>query len=361
MDPGLGGPRIRCRGRTLRTAVGPFTAHHQPRPAGPGHWPALAVDAPRPDRGPADRWSGHGTRGPSAAFTVAGLLFALSLPLLLTTRIRSLEGQDAMHQPGPPGTAGKDLLDGLRYIRRHRLIGPLVVVGAICELGLTGTFNVGMVSSTPNAAGPLRLWLDHQQLQRRSGRQRRAARHRRLAPSCRTDAGRDVARGLPGAATIALVPVLWLAAVLAAVIGLNAGVFGSLDKPSSRPRRTRPTSAVSPPSSCSPSSVSPPSATRGRRCHRGLGAAPVFVGCGIFAGLGVVIALSYDAVRHAELPAAATRDHLSVRTALRARPRRTGEPGHDAFDGSTVPPAQRPRGTPRDKAPATATSLPPAL
>lgn len=32
------------------------------------------------------------------------------------------------------------------------------------------------------------------------------------------------------------------------------------------------------------------------------GAAPVFVGCGIFAGLGVVMALTSDAVRHAELP-----------------------------------------------------------
>ncbi|SCD32090.1 hypothetical protein GA0115245_14766 [Streptomyces sp. di188] len=32
------------------------------------------------------------------------------------------------------------------------------------------------------------------------------------------------------------------------------------------------------------------------------GAAPVFVACGIFASLGVGIALASDAVRHAELP-----------------------------------------------------------
>lgn len=32
------------------------------------------------------------------------------------------------------------------------------------------------------------------------------------------------------------------------------------------------------------------------------GAAPVFVGCGAFAGLGVAIALRSDAVRRAELP-----------------------------------------------------------
>ncbi|MFD7827718.1 hypothetical protein [Kitasatospora sp. NPDC059803] len=35
--------------------------------------------------------------------------------------------------------------------------------------------------------------------------------------------------GCAGAATIALVPALWLAAVLAAVIGLCEGVFGSLN------------------------------------------------------------------------------------------------------------------------------------
>ncbi|GAA2612865.1 hypothetical protein GCM10010304_76680 [Streptomyces roseoviolaceus] len=35
--------------------------------------------------------------------------------------------------------------------------------------------------------------------------------------------------GCAGAAAIALVPTLWLAAALAAVIGLSAGVFGSLD------------------------------------------------------------------------------------------------------------------------------------
>lgn len=58
-----------------------------------------------------------GLGGPAAAFAVAGLLFALSLPLLLATRIRPSGSCDG-ERPGP-GTARQDLLDGLRYVRRH--------------------------------------------------------------------------------------------------------------------------------------------------------------------------------------------------------------------------------------------------
>ncbi|MGQ4413570.1 MFS transporter, partial [[Kitasatospora] papulosa] len=84
-----------------------------------------------------------GLGGAAAAFTVAGLLFALSVPFLWTTRVRPLERSEG-EQP-ESGTARQDLLEGLRYIRRHRLVGPLVVAGALCELGLISTLNVGMV------------------------------------------------------------------------------------------------------------------------------------------------------------------------------------------------------------------------
>jgi MFS family permease len=36
-------------------------------------------------------------------------------------------------------------VDGLRYLRRHPLVGPLVVSGALCELGLVGPLNIGMI------------------------------------------------------------------------------------------------------------------------------------------------------------------------------------------------------------------------
>ncbi|MET8545488.1 MFS transporter, partial [Kitasatospora sp. NPDC004799] len=89
-----------------------------------------------------------GLGGPAAAFATAGVLFALSLPLLFSVRISPLEApSDSASEstPSRPGSARAELFDGLRYIRRHRLIGPLVAAGAVCELGLTGTLSVGLV------------------------------------------------------------------------------------------------------------------------------------------------------------------------------------------------------------------------
>ncbi|MEU8652175.1 MFS transporter [Streptomyces sp. NPDC048737] len=243
-----------------------------------------------------------GLGGPAAAFTVAGLLIALSLPILLATRIRPLVASDA--ERTEPGTARQDLIDGLRYIRRHRLIGPLVAAGAVCELGLTGTLNVGMVLlnaergwgpsgygwivgsfSAGAAAGAALLaiagWLP------RAGLVMAAT----LLVSC------------AGAATIALVPALWLAVVLAAVIGLCAGVFGSLDntlvQTAADPAYLgRVTSVVM----LTMIGLAPLSYPLVGAAIGAWGAAPVFVGCGVFAGLGVVIALASEAVRQAELP-----------------------------------------------------------
>ncbi|MFG1806629.1 MFS transporter [Streptomyces sp. NPDC049040] len=79
-----------------------------------------------------------GLGGAAAAFGVAGLLFATSVPLLLSTRIAP---QPAVER----APAARELRDGLRYVRRHRLVGPLVLSGALCELGLVGPLNVGMV------------------------------------------------------------------------------------------------------------------------------------------------------------------------------------------------------------------------
>lgn len=169
-----------------------------------------------------------GLGGVAAAFTVAGLLFALSLPLLLTVRMRPL---GARHEERPElGTAREDLLDGLRYIRRHRLIGPLVAAGALCELGLTGTLNVGMVLlNAERGWGPSGYgWIVS------SFGAGAAASAALLAvagwlPRAGLMLAGTLLVGCAGAAAIALVPTLWMAVVLAGVIGLSAGVFGSLD------------------------------------------------------------------------------------------------------------------------------------
>jgi MFS family permease len=254
-----------------------------------------------------------GLGGAAAAFAGAGLLFALSLPLLLTIRIRPLEERD--EERPEPGTARRDLVDGLRYIRRHRLIGPLVAAGAVCELGLTGTLNVGMVLlNAERGWGPSGYgWIVSSFGAGAAAGAALLAIAGRLPRAGLMMAGTGLV-ACAGAAAVALVPTLWTAAALAAVIGLGAGVYGSLNSALVQ-------TAVDPAYLGRVTSVAmltmvglaPLSYPLVGAAIGAWGAAPVFVGCGAFAGLGVATALASDAVRRAELP--------------QWRPGRTGAPG----------------------------------
>ncbi|MFJ6851578.1 MFS transporter [Streptomyces sp. NPDC091271] len=81
--------------------------------------------------------------GPAAAFAVAGAMFAVSVPLLVALKVAPLpraDGEDA----GARGTPWQDLADGLRHIRRDRVLAPLVLVIAIGDLGFAGPLNIGL-------------------------------------------------------------------------------------------------------------------------------------------------------------------------------------------------------------------------
>ncbi|MFH8727569.1 MFS transporter [Streptomyces termitum] len=78
--------------------------------------------------------------GAAGTFVIAAVLFATSLPLLLTVRLRPLPGG-----PPAPGTAWRDLLDGLRHIRRHPTLAPLVAVVALSEMCFSGPVAAGLV------------------------------------------------------------------------------------------------------------------------------------------------------------------------------------------------------------------------
>ncbi|MFE0698553.1 MFS transporter [Streptomyces sp. NPDC058872] len=83
--------------------------------------------------------------GSAAAFGIAGVLFALSLPLLCGLKLRPLAADDE-EDPGTPGerTALHDLVAGLRYLRGHPVLGPLVIVILLGDLGFVGPLNVGL-------------------------------------------------------------------------------------------------------------------------------------------------------------------------------------------------------------------------
>ncbi|MGW1176302.1 MFS transporter [Kitasatospora sp. NPDC002543] len=279
-----------------------------------------------------------GLGGPAAAFAVAGLLFALSLPLLLSVRIRPLDARSdgtltdgtamdgtAAHgipthgipADGTPadgaeprrGTPRTELLDGLRYIRRHPLIGPLVAAGAVCELGLTGTLNVGMVLlNAERGWGPSGYgWIVGCFGAGAAASAALLAVAGRLPRAGLTMAG-TLLVGSVGAAALALVPQLWTAAVIAALVGLSAGVFGSLDSaliqtaadPAYLGRVTSVTMLTM--VGLAPLSYPLVGAAVGF-----WGVAPVFVGCGVLSCLGAALALASPAVRRAELPRAASR------------------------------------------------------
>lgn len=80
--------------------------------------------------------------GAAAAFGLAGLLIAVSVPLLVSIRIRELPPDDSAGTG--PDTAWRDLVGGLRYIRRHRVLAPLMLAIALGDLGFVGPLNVGL-------------------------------------------------------------------------------------------------------------------------------------------------------------------------------------------------------------------------
>ncbi|KUO22900.1 MFS transporter, partial [Streptomyces dysideae] len=80
--------------------------------------------------------------GAAAAFGLAALLIAVSVPLLVSVRMRDLPADDKATAAG--GTAWRDLVAGLRYIRRHRVLAPLMIAITLGDLGFVGPLNVGL-------------------------------------------------------------------------------------------------------------------------------------------------------------------------------------------------------------------------
>ncbi|MBC9712162.1 MFS transporter [Streptomyces sp. TRM66268-LWL] len=85
--------------------------------------------------------------GSAAAFAVAAALFAVSLVLLFAVRVRELapdgKAGSADAEGGQP-EAGQ-LRAGLRYIRHHKVLLPLIIAMGITELGFSGPANIGLV------------------------------------------------------------------------------------------------------------------------------------------------------------------------------------------------------------------------
>lgn len=89
-----------------------------------------------------------GLGGPASAFAVAAALFGVSLVLLMAVRIAPLPAPAPGAVAAPSASAESpwaQLRSGLGYIRRHGLIGPLVLSGALSQLGTSAPLTLGLI------------------------------------------------------------------------------------------------------------------------------------------------------------------------------------------------------------------------
>ena len=240
--------------------------------------------------------------GAAAAFAFAGLLIAVSVPLLISVRMRDLPADDA--SAARETTAWRDLVGGLRYVRRHRVLGPLMVTIALGDLGFVGPLNVGLtlladergwgasgmgwvLAGFGTGAGVAALLL--------------TVRGRLPRAGC-------VAAGsiVPGAAAIAALahapglPVAVGTAVLVGLLtGLSGAMCGALLQTQSDPAHLGRVTAVGGIVSLG---IAPLSMPLSAAAIGVWGTGPVFAVSAAVCGLGGVVALCAPGVRRAELP-----------------------------------------------------------
>ncbi|WP_435599394.1 MFS transporter [Streptomyces anulatus] len=190
--------------------------------------------------------------GPVLAFATAGALFVLSLPLLLglrtrpsagpvrhggkaagdqqewtVTEERTLTEERTVTEERP--TARQDLVDGLRYIRRHPLLGPLMIVIGLSELGFVGPLNLGLILlSEQRGWGAAGMgWIVAGFASGAAGAALLIAVRGRV-PRAGLVMCLTVLVGATGIAAVAQIPSVPLAAATAAVVGLFIGLAGAL-------------------------------------------------------------------------------------------------------------------------------------
>lgn len=246
-----------------------------------------------------------GLGGTAVAFGLAGCLFVVSLILLWGLRLDPLPAPRAEAGENPPSRgAWAELAEGLRYVRHHRLLGPLVLIVTLTDLAMSGPLNVGIVLLASDrgwgAAGAgwlvagfgggatagaallaIRGWLP------RAGRLLAAL----------------LAVAVGGCAGIGLAPTLPLAVTAAAFSGLGGGLSGAMGfallQNATAPGYLGRVTSVATMGSLG---IAPLAYPVVGTAIGAFGVTPVYLGCAVFGLSGVVVALSAPAVRHAELP-----------------------------------------------------------
>ncbi|MER5537374.1 MFS transporter [Streptomyces mirabilis] len=238
--------------------------------------------------------------GPAAAFGLAGMLIAVSVPLLISVRMRELPADDKAAER----TAWRDLRDGLGYIRRHRVLAPLIAAIALGDFGFVGPLNVGLtlladqrgwgaagmgwvVAGFGTGAGAAALLLTV----------------RGHLPHAGRVAGVAILGGSVAIGALAYAPSVAGAVGVALLVGLLAGLSGALCgallQTHADPAYLGRVTAVAGLASLGLAPLSMPVAAAAIGWW---GTGPVFVASAAVCGLGGVLALCVRDLRRAELP-----------------------------------------------------------
>ncbi|GGQ37353.1 MFS transporter [Streptomyces mutabilis] len=243
--------------------------------------------------------------GAAAAFACAGLLIAVSVPLLISVRMRELPADDATATTAARDTtAWRDLVGGLRYVRRHRVLGPLMVAIALGDLGFVGPLNIGLtlladergwgasgmgwvLAAFGTGAGAAALLLTVRGRVPRAGCVAAGA----IIPGAAAIAALAHAPGLPAA--------VGTAAAVGLLTGLSGAMCGALLQTQSDPAYLGRVTAVAGIVSLG---VAPLSMPLSAAAIGAWGTGPVFAVSAAVCALGGVVALCAPGVRRAELP-----------------------------------------------------------
>lgn len=164
------------------------------------------------------------TGGLALASVVMGLTFLVSVAVLWSLRPREVAPEERPDQGTLPAVK-----DGLRYLRRHRLLRSILIVGLLSSLGFVGPMNVGLALISQDrgwgssgvglllagfgigAAASAVVLLRHKPTGAVGP----------IAACCASGQG-------AGAFGLAVVPQLWTAVTVTALIGLLSGILGVL-------------------------------------------------------------------------------------------------------------------------------------
>ncbi|MFB7363944.1 MFS transporter [Streptomyces hydrogenans] len=237
--------------------------------------------------------------GSATAFTVAGVLFALSLPLLCALKLRPLPADERTD-----GTALRDLADGLRYLRRHRVLGPLMIVVLLADLGFVGPLNVGLaLLAQQRGWGASGIGWILFGFGTGAGAASLLLTVRGRVPRAGAVMGWSMALGALSIGALAFVPQLPVAVLVAVLVGLLAGLngvlCGALVQTEADPAYLGRVSAVS---SLGSLGLAPLSFPLTGAAIGLWGPGPVFVASAAVCALSGVFALTVPALRRAELP-----------------------------------------------------------